>query len=315
MNGYNSVLDAYKQQIDTLTQLDAKIAKQKFYEVSISDYVDVDEGNGAFADSIFKYISFDTAGDGFNGFADENTNQAKMPAVNVALQGRTDLRHIWNKYVSYNIKDLEQLKRTGSYDLISSKLEARKRNYDLMLQEIAFLGNKMFADNKGLLTNDEATVNLNLIPTFISLMTPAQLQEFASKLIGTYRQQCNYTAMPNRLIVPDKDYTGLGAPYDPNFAIKSRMEYLEEAIKSITHNDFKILPSAYSQKDVNGKTNTYALYNKNPDTLVFDVPVAYTTTAFNTVDNYTFQNVGYGQVGGVRVFRPREILYFTNNQD
>lgn len=313
---YNSNLQAYKKQIDALTQIDKDITKQKFYEVSLPDYMDIDTGNGAFMDSIFKWNTTNIADDGFSGFNISNTNNARMPEVSVALNSQTDLRYMWNKYVSYNIKDLEQLKNTGNFDLISEKMEARKKNFDLMVQRVAFLGNKVFEDSQGLLNQSKVNVNTTIITKSISSMSPAEMQVLASTLLQSYYANSNNTQMPNRFTIPASDYNGLGTPSDPNFQLKSKLEYLLDAFRTILEGygvkDFKILPSAYADNLQNGTGNQiYALYHKDINTFVLDLPVEFTTTAFNTYNNYDFQNVGYGQVGGVRLFRPQEMLYYT----
>ena len=311
-------LQAYKQAITTLTQIDARIVKQKFYTISIPDYVDMDVGNGAFADTIFKWQSYDNATDGFDGFMNDNTNQARMPQVSVNYDGRTDYRYIWNKYVSYNIKDLEQLRvamarSETNFDFIEDKLEARKRNFDIMLQESVFNGNKIFNDNTGLLNNPDIALNVDVLTQSLSSLSGNALKGIVGNMLSAYAMQANYTAMPNRLIIPYNDFLGLSTATSADFPILSQLKFLENAFKDATQrDDFKILPVAYAQPSFNdsGK-NIYVLYNKNADNLVFDLPVEYQTTPFNTIDNYTFYNVGYGQVGGVRIFRPQEVMYFT----
>jgi hypothetical protein len=42
-----------------------------------------------------------------------------------------------------------------------------------------------------------------------------------------------------------------------------------------------------------------------------DIPVDYTNTLANSLDNFNFQNVGYGQFTGVQTYRPLELLYFS----
>lgn len=311
-------LQAYKQAITTLTQIDARIVKQKFYTISIPDYVDIDIGNGSFNDVIFKWQSFDNATDGFDGFMTDNTNQAKMLQVSVNYNGRNDYRYIWNKYCSYNIKDLEQLKQAmkmgqTNFDFIEDKLEARKRNFDIMLQESVFNGNKLFDITTGLLNNPEVAINTDALTQSLSSLSGATLKAIVGNMLTAYANNAKYTAMPNRLVIPYSDFLGLSTATSPDFPVLSQLEFLENAFKKSTQNeDFKILPVAYANPAYNdtGK-NIYCLYNKDADNMVFDLPVEYTTTPFNTIDNYTFYNVGYGQVGGVRIFRPQEVMYFT----
>jgi ABC-type multidrug transport system fused ATPase/permease subunit len=61
--------------------------------------------------------------------------------------------------------------------------------------------------------------------------------------------------------------------------------------------------------------NRYALYNKNQDVLEMNIPVSYTSTIAGSYNNFQFQSVAYGQYTGVKVYRPKEILYFDFMSD
>lgn len=316
---YNSALNSYKQEIDTLTALDNKIIEQKFFTVNIPDFVDIDEGNGAWADQIFNYQTFDNAGDGFEGFQVDGSNESRMPTVDIQYDGRIDKRKIWNKKVSYKKVDMEQIKailKAGgrNFDIIADKLAARKRNFDLMMQDVAFLGNPVFNDINGLLNNSEVTTDTTLITTSIGALPDPDFNLLVSQMIGEYINQTNYSELkPNRLIMPYSDFLSLTQFNSVQFPMMSKLEYLENVFKKATmSDDFKILPSPYAEAGRNGTgKNIYMLYRKDPNVLVLDLPVPYSTTAFNTIDDYVFYNVGYGQVGGVRIFRPQEVLYFS----
>ena len=137
------------------------------------------------------------------------------------------------------------------------------------------------------------------------------------KIVGTitkeFTRQANYTAQPNILLLPYSVWNSLTQFNSVQFPMMSLLELLEKNLKDSTGNEnFKILWSPYCEAEMNGTgKDIYVLYRKDPDVMVLDIPVPYNTTAFNTIDNYTFYNVGYGQVGGVRVFRPQEIIYFS----
>lgn len=318
---YNSALNSYKQEINTLTFLDNRVINQKFFEINIPDFIDIDEGNGAGADEIFNFQTFDNAGDGFEGFQVDISNESRMPTVDIEYNGRYDKRKLWNKKVSYKITDLIKIKailmkpqEQRNFDVIEKKLEARKRNFDLMLQENAFLGNPVFNDIKGLLNNANVAVDTTLLTTSIGSLTDAQFNVLVGNIIAKYIQQTNYSALkPNRLIIPYSDFLSLTQFNSVQFPMMSKLEYLEDVFKKATlSDDFKILPSPYAEASKNGTANNiYVLYRKDPDVLVLDLPIPYTTTQFGTIDNYTFYNVGYGQVGGVRIFRPQEVLYIS----
>ncbi len=56
--------------------------------------------------------------------------------------------------------------------------------------------------------------------------------------------------------------------------------------------------------------SVYSLYNYDEESLRMDIPVDYTNTLANSIDNFSFQNVGYGQFTGVLAYRPLELMYF-----
>jgi hypothetical protein len=54
----------------------------------------------------------------------------------------------------------------------------------------------------------------------------------------------------------------------------------------------------------------YVLLNYDEEALRMDIPLDYTNTLANSLDNFSFQNAGYGQFTGVLAYRPLELLYF-----
>jgi len=315
---YNSNLAGYKQAIDTLTGIDKRVIEQKFYEINIPDFVDIEIGNNAWKDQIFTYESFDDAGDGMEGFQVDSSNESRMPTVDVSYNGKIDLRKVWNKKVFYKLIDIKQLQeilRSGekNFSIIEDKLIARKKNFDQMLQKVAFLGNTTDKNINGLINNPNITVDVSVFTSSLGQLPDAQFRAIISKMVGLFVAQADYTAQPNRLLVPYSVWNNLNQFNSIQFPMMSLVELLEETLKKTTLNDdFKILWSPYCEAELNGTgSDLYVLYKKDPDTMVLDIPVEYNTTAFNSSDNYTFYNVGYGQVGGVRIFRPQEVLYFS----
>lgn len=315
---YNSNSNGYKQAIDTLTGIDKRVIEQKFYDVNISDFVDVEEGNNAWSDQIFTYQSFEDAGDGMEGFQVEESNDSRMPAVDVGYNGKLDIRRVWNKKVSYKLIDLKQIEkilRNGerNFSVIEDKLVARKRNFDQMLQKVTFLGNSVFKDITGLLNNPNITVDATTFTTSMGELSDDAFKKIVGVMTSEFTKQADYTAQPNRALLPYSVWNALTQVNSIQFPTMSLLRLLENNFKDSTGNeDFKILWSPYCEAKLNGTGNDiYALYKKDPDTMVLDVPVPYNTTPFNTIDNYTFYNVGYGQIGGVRVFRPQEMIYYS----
>ena len=89
----------------------------------------------------------------------------------------------------------------------------------------------------------------------------------------------------------------------------------EEAFKKLCGPNFKIIGNAYADAANNNSLrglnkNVYALYRHDPEALRMDIPVDYTVTQPNSVDNFHFQDVAYAQLTGVGFYKPLETLLF-----
>jgi hypothetical protein len=170
----------------------------------------------------------------------------------------------------------------------------------------------------------ELTINTSLISAALSGLNAANFATFVQTLISTYFTATASTQMPTTFVIPYSDFLGLQT-MTPNvigagegtFPI-SKLDFLLRAFKAATQNpNFEIKPLAYCDKENNstrinvgtGK-QCYILFNKDPESIRMDIPVDYTTTQPNSVNNFQFQNVGYGQYTGVGVYRNLEVLYF-----
>ena len=166
---------------------------------------------------------------------------------------------------------------------------------------------------EGLATLSDVTINTTLIPAAISAMSDAQFQAFAGGIVGAYLANNNYTAMPNRLYIPQTDYVALTTATSVQFPIKSKLEYLQDVLKAATsEQSFEIKPLAYlqtAQSDGKLSTDRYILMRYDEDVARFEIPVDYTVTVPNSIDGWTIRNVAYGQHSGVLDARPQEILY------
>jgi hypothetical protein len=95
------------------------------------------------------------------------------------------------------------------------------------------------------------------------------------------------------------------------------LQLLEEGFQTICRNkNFKILPLAYCDVANAGgglvagaATAQYVLLNYDEESIRMDIPLDYTNTLANSLDNFMFQNAGYGQFTGVLAYRPLELFY------
>jgi hypothetical protein len=306
----------YEVPITTLTTIVKKISEQKFFEVAPADYLPVVVGQGSWSSQLTTYRSFDMADQFETGVMNTGVNNSRMAVADAAVDALNINVYNWAKSIGWSIFDLEQAAKSGNWDIVSAKEESRKKNWDLGIQRVAFLGarglNGASGTCLGLLNQSGITINTTLITEPISAMDPTELKAFMAGLLEAYRANCNRTAWPTHFIIPESDYNGLASQASPTFPIKSTLELMEDALKLITRNSsFKILPLAYGDAAYNGLSKQcYAFLNYDEKSIRMDIPVDYTTTLANSLDNFNFQNAGYGQFTGVLAYRPLELMYF-----
>lgn len=309
----------YDVAITTLTTISKKITEQSFYEIPFADYLPVVAGEGTWSDFITVYRSFNVQDDFETGIINTGGDNSRLAAVDTAIDALNIKVFGWAKSMGYTIFDLEYAAKSGNWDLVSQKEKSRKINADLGLQRIAFLGakgnNGVGGSCLGLLNQSGVTTNPTVITKPIKLMTPSELKTFQGALIETFRANCQRSAWPDRFVIPESDYNGLASQASPEFPVISTLKLLEDAFKLICRNpDFKILPLAYADAAYSQgvlSSQTYALYRSQEETLKIDLPLPYTTSLANSIDNFAFQNVGYLQYTGVLLLRPLELMYFT----
>ena len=303
----------YEQLTTTLTAVGQKVSVQKLYDVEFSEYVPVVVGNGAFMSDMINWRTF-IAGDDFEtGIMNSGANKQALEHVDAAFDAVHQPLHAWAKGIRYSVFELEQAMRANNlFSLIEAREIARKKNWDLGLQKVAFLGTK--GGDKGLLNQASVYVDSTNLTGKISGLSAADFNTFVAKIFGLYRQNCNYTAMPTHFVIPETDYLGLCSYPDATFTLKTKLELLTDAFKTITGNsNFKILRLAYADKvRFDGTNNRYVLLNYDPTSVKMDIPIDYTPTAFGTINGFNWENAAYGQFSGVVALREKEMYYFSN---
>lgn len=296
--------------ITTLTTAIKSVAEQKFYKVAPAEYMPVVVGEGAFSTNLLKYTSFNMGGDFEQGLIHSSTHNAQLAQADAGVEGVQIPVINWAKGLSWNLFEVQQAAKTGNWDLITEKEKARKTNWDLGIQKAAFLG-VASVGAKGLLNQTNVTSDTTTISAAIKTMTPAQFQAFVGEIYAKYRENSSYTAEPDTFILPESDYNGLAAAVDPNFPIKSKLQYLKEAFAEIVGHEVAIKKLAYADGAQSGLgVQRYVLLRKDADTLAMNIPVDYTATLANSINGFHWENAAYGQFTGVKVFRPKEVLYF-----
>ena len=307
----------YEVQITTLTTIMKRITQQKFFEIPPADYLPVRVGEGTWSTNLTTYRSFDIADEFETGIINTGGQNSRLASADAGVDALNIKVFPWAKSIGWSIFDLEFAAKSGNWDLVAQKEKARKRNWDLGVQRVAFLGargnNGATGQCLGLLNQTGITNNTTVITKAISTMSTAELKTFTAKVVEAYRSNVQRSAWPTHFIIPESDYNGLASQASPDFPIKSTLQLLEEMFMVITRNkNFKILPLAYGDTAYSGFTyQIYVLLNYDEESIRMDIPLDYTNTIANSLDNFGFQNAGYGQFTGVLSYRPLELLYFT----
>lgn len=317
LNAINTDTAAYQYAVTTLTDITSKVVEQKFYEISLSDFVDFSTGTGAFMQEILHNAVVNVAG-GFETGVINTGNEARLNSSDIAIgQMRFPILN-WAVKSVYSVFDVQQAFAAMNFDLIEQIALSRKKMWDLGIQKVTMCGSKVNTAVTGLVNNSGVTVNTTVITKSISSMTDAEFQALVGTLLDTYYANSNHTAMPNRFYIPSSDYLGLGKAASTTYPNITRLEYLTQVFGAILAgygvSDFRILPLAYLEKtqmnaNTSSNVNRYVLANKNPDTMYASIPVDFTVTQFGTADNFNFYNTAYGQYAGTVVLRPQELLY------
>lgn len=307
----------YQYAISTLTEIKQGIIEQKFYEVAPADFLPVDVGQSAWNDEIVQNVSFQSGGSFYQGDVDTVEGNGNLASVGASMGNVRIPISTWAKHFTYTTFELEKALQSGNWDPIDAKMRSLKKNWDLGIQETAFLGHPAVATMSGLLNNSEVNINTVLITESISDMDATEFSAFVRGVLSAYSANAQKTAMPDTLVVPLSDYLGLGdlVPVSGGVTQISKLEFLLNMFKKMTRNEgFEILPLAYAESDFNASRgitkNRYVLYRKDPDTLAMNVPVDFTMVPVGTTNNIMFSQGAYGQYSGVLIPRIREVLYF-----
>ncbi|MCK5640897.1 MAG: DUF2184 domain-containing protein [Gammaproteobacteria bacterium] len=302
---------AFQYVIDTMSYIREQIIGQKFYKVAPADYMPVDVGEGSWSEETVQNLVYDLTGSFFDGDVNSNAAGGRIPQVDAALEPIRMPNVTWAKGTMWSIVEIEKASR-GNWDIVESKLKTLRTNWDLGIQEVAFLGHPVNTAVTGLLTAADVTSDLTLITEPISGMTEAEFQAFIAGLLARYYANSGDTEMPDTFLIPTDDYLGLGTAASATYPNISKFEYLQNTFKKMTGNEAaKILPLSYGQSTRNGLgVERYALYKDDPETLSMNIPFDFNLLDVNTGDNFYFKQPSYGQYSGVLVNRPAEMLYF-----
>lgn len=315
----------YQILIDTMTYIKQQESQQTYYELGSfgltpASFVPFAVGDGQWAANILTRRTYTNAGDWEGSLTRQGANNERSTQSDVSMDSITLPTFIWDDSVTYSLAEIEQALVASNWDIIAAKHQARMKKWQLGVQQSTFLGTKNGL-MEGLFVNDQVNVNTSLIDAPISGLNAADFTTFVQTLISTYWTNTNSTVLPTHFVMPMIDYLGLQVlvPGSAGTFPVPMMTYLKNAFKEATGNpEFKIIGLAYgdaanSNSLIGVNKNTYALYRHDVQALRRDVPVDFTVTQPNTLNNWQFQDVAYAQITGVGFYKPLETLLFQYN--
>lgn len=310
----------YQYTIQTTTQIRAAVVKQKFYEVPVAEFFSIVPGTGAWMEEIKTNLVYQVGGAFKTGLINNATGHSQIAQVNVGTAPKTAKINTWAKGYQYTVPEVQKALASDNWDIMTAKMEALKKNWDLGLQEVGFLGlDGDVANTPGLLTNAEVNINLAVITANISSLSDVAFQALVAAILGAYFTNSNSTVLPDTFVIPMSDFLGLGSAASATFPNVTKLEYLTKVFSMITGNpNFKIRGLAYGDAARNagfvspGGINRYILYRNDMETVCMDLPVDFQLTPAGTANNFQWQGVGAGQFTGCIFYRPAEALYFDH---
>ena len=309
----------YQYTIQTTTLIRARVIEQKFYEIPFADYLPVIIGEGAYMENIKTNVVYQGAGDFESGI--QSTGQtARIKDVEVGVAPISAKIFTWTGGYQYSDLEVEKALASDNWDIIRAKMAANKRNWDLGVQKISFLGALSDQTNiPGLLSNAQVTVNNSRIGSNISAMNYTQFATFVSGILSDYFTNANSTVLPDHFGIPMSDWLGLITPINPQFPNVSMLTYLEDAFKKATMNpNFVIYPTAYNDKSNNkgywaqNGTYRYVLYRNDQETMNMTIPFDFVLRAPMSANNFNWNGVALGQFTGTIIYRVPEVIYFDH---
>lgn len=303
----------FEQLITTQTEIVAGVIQTKYYELlgqSLSDFVPFDVGRGAYSTNIFQYTAGYVGSPFESGLVQPSTGLGINAKSSIQIDGISIKNNFWRMdyEVSHEIIEMGKV-NVQAFSIIEENEKARKKVYDLGMQDVTFKGLNDGA-TYGLLNQPNVTVNTSLFPKRLANMSAEELSTFAATAVATYLANNNTTAMLNRMMIPTADFVALSTPSNPAFPLKTKLNIIEDAFKGAGATDFKIVHSTYNENaDSTGSKARYVLYRYDADSVRMYIPLQYTPHALYPMNGIDFVSVAEAQFTGVQVLREKEMLY------
>ena len=232
----NSGLNAttgLEQVITTTTDIVLGVVDTLFYQLNgqkLSDFCKIEVGKGAYSTQLLQYAINYKGNAGKQGIVNPTANGVNKDA-NATLQiGTLTMPNNfwrWNYEVGNELVQMAKV-NAETFSIIEEHERARKKIWDLMLQDAHFVG---LGDGKsyGLLNQPSVNVNTTLMTAKLSAMTDTQFQAFIAQAGSAFGSNNLYTISFNRLLMPTSDFYALSQPFG-QYGL-TRLQVLEDAFK------------------------------------------------------------------------------------
>ena len=301
-----------EQIISTTTEIIAGAVDTLFYELNgqkLSDFCPIEVGKGAYATNLLQYAITYKANAGKQGLVNPFSNGIAKDANSTLQVGTFTMPNNfwrWTYEVSNELVNLARV-NAETFSIIDENERARKKVWDLMLQEAWMFG---LDDGKsyGLLNQPNVTIDTDLITAKLSAMTDAQFDTFLASAPNKFGLNSAYTISFNRLHIPTSDFYALTKPYG-QYGL-NRLQVLEDAFKRVLGGDFKIVHSKYAEKaNAAGNGARYMFYNVDADNICSYLPVPYTPMPLFPQGALDLISQAHGQFITPFVKRTGSVLY------
>ena len=299
MRAQNSIFSnpGIEMDITTTTQIMGRVLESNYYELNgqkLSDFTPIEVGTGAFSTKLLQAA------------ATANGTDFKACLINptagaLKLDGYTDIEVGNLEYPNNFFRDTYSITKEGAeiasrakipFNIVEQKEKARKKKFDLGLQEAWFLGLDDGV-SYGLLNQPSAVTDTSLMDgKNLSEMSDDAFATFISKIRAYYDNVTNSTAMFNRLAIPQQEYFKLDKVFG-QYGL-SRRGILEDVLKETGG---KIVYTRYNTTAGTNGGARYALYKHDPDYIEGFLPLPYTPSplyaqgAFDMISNAMAQFV------------------------
>ena len=301
-----------EQFITTTTDIIAGVIDTLYYELSgqkLSDFVPIEVGKGAYATKLLQYAINYKANAGKQGLVNPFSNGIAKDANSTIEVGTLTMQNNFWRWTYEISHELDRIAKVNdeTFSIIEENEKARKKVWDLMLQDAWFKG---LGDGKsyGLLNAPNVTVSTTLISAKVSAMTDAQFDTFLATAPNAFGANNNYTVEFNRLLMPTSDFLSLTKPYG-TFGL-NRLQVLEDAFKRVVGTDFKIVHAKYADTaNAAGTGARYVFYNNDADNICSYLPVPYTPMPLFPQGSLDLISQAHGQFITPYVKRTGAVLY------